>query len=638
MLRHMIVKATASMNNAERMLLISKLLENTKDFSAIIPGVTVTASGDNLTSTIVEKTAEHTIIRAGSLYYKLHEDVDSGQAYLSSSVDNVNYATLIKLADDSQLTLRISDTYAAIGYSPIVGSSIVVAYDSSMFVINISTTNTSVVNKVNLYNSAYPAGIDCDLVTNYGPTDVITPYINDGTVRKPVFSYRLFNHDNMVTYQVSNLSNSYLVGYSADDTVTGKFSDKGTDYQSVCNFLFLAGVAGNIIREYVLSQELNCALGVVINYGFGRHIAISEDGSTLVTTISGGSTATGYAQVFVHNGTSWVYQALLNGSVGKTNEFGMWSVAISSNGDRIIVGDPRGKVGSTSQAGTAYVFTRTSGKWSSGFRIENAASFSGVGKSVSVSGDGNTVVVSAYSIAQSKPVIMLYKNSGSNWVHLTNLSAETYINYSDFGSCVAISSDGNTVVAGASYDNGFLPSYTQGTGFISIFRRIGTSNSFTRTTIKPTGQFSKQYFAKNCAISADGNTIVVGAPAQSILSSGASTLKGSVYVYRFDGSAWNESRIQPSDSKAGDAFGNAVSVTPDGNTVAVGSRPLSQYYYVFDLVGTEWKQKTRIHFSAATSFALAVAISPDSNTLVIGSSAARKNDIASAGRVVVYTM
>ena len=92
-------------------------------------------------------------------------------------------------------------------------------------------------------------------------------------------------------------------------------------------------------------------------------------------------------------------------------------------------------------------------------------------------------------------------------------------------------------------------------------------------------------FGHSVALSADGNTLAVGALAEGSASkgvtygvlSGASTAKrapssGAVYVYSCTSITWSQQAyVEASNTELHDRFGNSVTLSADGNTLAVGA-------------------------------------------------------------------
>ncbi len=196
-------------------------------------------------------------------------------------------------------------------------------------------------------------------------------------------------------------------------------------------------------------------------YYFGFSVAISADGSTIVAgaTRDVVSTVTAGA-VYLYNGTNWGTETRLT-SADPTNltEFGH-SVSISSDGSTIAIG--------TNGAEAAYVFEEGAG-WAAGsgnqsvkLTTSNSVPPASFGQSVSISSDGSTVVVGAYSDdapGSNSGSVFIY--SGTSWGTETKLTAADGAANDRLGFCVSISPDGSTVTAGAYGDDS-----SRGAGYI----------------------------------------------------------------------------------------------------------------------------------------------------------------------------
>jgi hypothetical protein len=195
------------------------------------------------------------------------------------------------------------------------------------------------------------------------------------------------------------------------------------------------------------------------------------------------------------------------------------------------------------------------------------------------------------------------------------------------------------------------------------------------------------HIGNGVAISADGNTMAVGAQHES---SGAPGINGNqndesaynagaVYVYAREGANWTQrAYVKASNAGAGDHFGSSVALSADGNTMAVAaywessaatgvngdqadnSIPNAGAAYIFARSGTTWTQQAYIKASntgtAAVDgvqsdgdqYAFSLALSGDGNTLAVGAITEDSNatgfdgngaddSAASAGAVYVYT-
>ena len=149
------------------------------------------------------------------------------------------------------------------------------------------------------------------------------------------------------------------------------------------------------------------------------------------------------------------------------------------------------------------------------------------------------------------------------------------------------------------------------------------------------------------ALSAGGDTLAVGAPPEDSSATGingnendnSSFSAGAVYLFRFDGSVWQQQAyIKASNTDATDFFGFSVSLSADGNTLAVGAKnedsngtgidgdqannsaSVAGAVYLFRFDGTDWYQQAYIKASNtefANLFGYSVALSEDGDTLAV---------------------
>jgi hypothetical protein len=230
---------------------------------------------------------------------------------------------------------------------------------------------------------------------------------------------------------------------------------------------------------------------------FGYVVGLSTDGNTLITCAydedgSGrspnaipdnrrGGTGAGY--VFVRTDGAWRQQAYLKGSRAQNND-SIISIAISADGNTVAAGsaeesclipgvDPLAcdidtfppHIGASS-AGAVYVWVRNGNNWieqafikSSNPDIEDV-----FGYRVGLSGDGSTLLVGAPNedskaqgingnqmdnSALEAGAAYLFTRSGTKWAQQAYIKGSNTRAFDLFGSSVAISGDGRTMVAGA---------------------------------------------------------------------------------------------------------------------------------------------------------------------------------------------
>ena len=196
-------------------------------------------------------------------------------------------------------------------------------------------------------------------------------------------------------------------------------------------------------------------------FGGGQHgVGISGDGNYIVVGATGGTS--NKAHVFNLSGSTWSQQSILTPS-GGTPGTSAPVVDISQSGDTVIVGNPLSD-GQGSNAGAAYVFTRSGSTWSQQAILNHstAAANDYFGWDVGISNDGNTAIVSAYAddISSSTDAgsAFMFTRSGSTWTQQKELNQSTVYAESYFGNQSRISGDASTAIVGAnSYDTGSAP-------------------------------------------------------------------------------------------------------------------------------------------------------------------------------------
>ena len=144
------------------------------------------------------------------------------------------------------------------------------------------------------------------------------------------------------------------------------------------------------------SPSVTVGTGSAPGYGFGISVSVSADGTTAVVGANGVSSYAGAAYVFTKTSGTWSLSATLATGGAGGDYFGS-SVSVSGDGATAVVGAP----GVSSYTGATYVFTKSSGVWSSSTTLQatGGASYDQFGFSVSVSADGTTAVVGAYGIS-----------------------------------------------------------------------------------------------------------------------------------------------------------------------------------------------------------------------------------------------
>jgi FG-GAP repeat len=252
------------------------------------------------------------------------------------------------------------------------------------------------------------------------------------------------------------------------------------------------------------------------------------------------------------------------------------------------------------------------------------------------------------------PTVALF-DRGAN---LTESDDQTGIS---FGSAVAMSQDGRTVVVGAPSDVPYNATWSgSGGGAVFVFTESPSagwqSSTETAELVASDGQYS-DVFGASVAISGDGSTVVVGS-----LEHGSDA--GAAYVFSEPASggwrnATETAELTASDGASttgsgqrGDELGYSVAVSRDGSTVVAGAPNHSTYAgaaYVFtEPVSGGWQDETQTaelsSTDAVTSNQLgsgsqvggSVAISDDGETIVADAAQREVSGTPAPGAVDVF--
>lgn len=185
--------------------------------------------------------------------------------------------------------------------------------------------------------------------------------------------------------------------------------------------------------------------------------------------------------------------------------------------------------------------------------------------------------------------------------------------------------------------------------------------------VKASNSGAADVFGSGVALSADGTTLAVSATQEDGGVAGINgnaadnsvSNSGAVYVYARQGGQWTlQAYLKASNPGAGDLFGSAISLSADGNTLAVGAAgegsnaigvngnqlsnaaPSSGAVYIFQRTGSAWAQTTYVkatNTASGAAFGGAVALSGDGSTLVVGATGDSGNTTGVNGVPADYT-
>lgn len=217
----------------------------------------------------------------------------------------------------------------------------------------------------------------------------------------------------------------------------------------------------------------------------GGAIALSEDGRVvLVYAQIQGGIGIGLEDavyVFTEPSGGWATTGSPSATLGLPNDVGSFEVALSGDGATALVG----LLGINSDTGEAYVFMEPSGGWrgtvnsSATLNVAGLPIHSQFGSSVSLSGAGDIALVGANNANGGQGAAYIFRKPANGWVS-TSTPDETLSasGSGEFGGSLALSHDGTTALIGApATNNGAGATYVQTTSAPLFVNSSGGSDT-----------------------------------------------------------------------------------------------------------------------------------------------------------------
>ncbi len=308
-----------------------------------------------------------------------------------------------------------------------------------------------------------------------------------------------------------------------------------------------------------------------------RSVDISADGNVIATgSISNEGTEdfTGYVKVYEWLSDTWTQRGndIYTGSLS-----GVSAVSLSSDGNTVAIS------GSTDVEGHNYsVFSWDGSSWtqkglSLGIYGEEGQPEQGwVGGPINLSSDGNILAIGAPTLVTEisldgnfdyvTGLTKVFLWTDGAWAQMGNdimdIPASAEVNIaSNNGNSISLSADGLTIAIGSP---AILNTQAPYFGSCRMYEWSGSNWLQKGNTIN--GLMDHDRFGWSVSLSSDGNTVAVGAP----LNVGSGQFEGSVRVFSWTGSTWNLMGNSISGEIGFDESGWSVSLSSDGNTLAIG--------------------------------------------------------------------
>ncbi len=302
--------------------------------------------------------------------------------------------------------------------------------------------------------------------------------------------------------------------------------------------------------------------GVAMGDGAGVSISLSADGNRLALSAQNYNFGTGQVRVYQWSGAAWQQ---LGGFIDgeEYNDYSGASISLSPDGNRLAIG-AHGNDGNGLNSGHVRVYQWSGTTWTQlGADIDGEAENDQSGWRVSLSADGNRVAIGAKYNGGINGVnsghVRVYEWSGA-WTQLgADIDGEAA---NDQQHSISLSSDGNRLAIGAGYNDDSAPN----AGHVRIFEWAG--NDWVQLGADIDGEAAYDHSGNSVSLSADGSRVAVGAFGND--DNGAES--GHVRIHQWTGTEWSQLGGDIDGAAAYDQFGHAVSISADGNRLAIGSK------------------------------------------------------------------
>ncbi len=348
----------------------------------------------------------------------------------------------------------------------------------------------------------------------------------------------------------------------------------------------------------------------------GRSVAISADGNTAIAGAPNDNNQQGAAWIYVRNGNVWTQQGpklVGTGNVGPAQQGR--AVAISADGNTVIIGGYFDSGG----IGAAWIFTRKNNVWTQqGEKLVGTGYDAfilpvNMGYSVGMSADGNTVILGAPFDNYPRGAAWIFNRKDNLWTQKGEKLFDEGSPEGGQGISVGLSADGNTAIVGAPLDKN-----QQGAAF--LYFRNGTEWDKQAKRLDVSSYPGTKWQGISVALNADGSSAILGA-------SVADNNRGAAWVFVKNGSEWTLKGNKMAGTVSSDnaAQGWSVAMSADGNTVLIGAKAdnwTNGAAWVFTWADNSWTQRgpklTGIGNVGVANQGQSLALSADGSTAMIG--------------------
>ena len=372
------------------------------------------------------------------------------------------------------------------------------------------------------------------------------------------------------------------LGADIDGEAAGDQAGRGVSLSSDGSILAIGatynsdnGDSSGHVRVYKWTDANWIQLGADINgeaavdYS-GGSISLSSDGSRLAIGAEGSDDNgldSGHVRVFqwFELTSQWAQVgADIDGEAAGDQSGEFNSVSLSSDGNRLAIGAWLNN-GNGDRSGHVRVFQWSSTSWQQlGADIDGEAAGDWSGRPISLSSDGSRLAIGAIrndGNGVDSGHVRVYQWSDSSWQQLgSDIDGEAAEDGS--GAAVSLSSNGNRLAIGAPNNDG----NGVDSGHVRVYQWTGSV--WTQVGVDINGEAPVDYSGGAVSLSSGGNRLVISAAENDA----KGDMAGHVRVYQWVNNAWTQIGVDIDGEAAGDYSGEYVSLSSDGNRVAIGAR------------------------------------------------------------------
>ncbi|MBT5030785.1 MAG: integrin [Proteobacteria bacterium] len=441
---------------------------------------------------------------------------------------------------------------------------------------------------------------------------------------------------------LSNDGSTLAVGAPYESSNASGVGGDQTDnslYGAGAVYVFTQSGDGWVQQAYIKASNP----GLTDNFGY--MVALSADGNTMAVSAhfeAGGGMGVdadqtddsipqaGAVYLFSREGNQWNQQAYIKASNTGTlsqgqefadgDQFGS-ALTLSDDGNTLAVsavtedsntsgvnGDQSDN--SAQSVGAVYVFNRDGSTWSQNAYLKPSNPDGGdlFGYAVSLTADGRRLAIGSFdedgSLAgtneqqddetRGSGSVYVFDYSDDTWQQTAYLKASNTERNDAMGVAIAISDDGNTLVATALDEDSMSTGVTDGmsiapeldwesdisTGAVYVW--VYHDDTWTQQAyIKASNTGGNDLFGSRLALSGDGNTLALGAQFEDSVAQGLDGVQnddsaseaGVVYLFSRTGNSWSQiNYIKGSNTEEFDEFGSSMGLNRDGSLLAIGAQ------------------------------------------------------------------